>query len=217
MYWHVYSRAGQCPHLSSITLATDDSRISKAAREANIPCLMTSQEHQSGTDRVIEAMRTLNLSQDAVVINIQGDEPTIHPAMLTQLIEPFVSRATQVTTLARQIGFQEAQNPNTVKVVWNPDGRALYFSRSVIPYSRERELNTYWAHIGLYGFRVAILERFAELGPSCLEQIEKLEQLRLLEANIPLQVVPTSYHSHGVDTPQDLKEVEAILSQEQTS
>ncbi len=215
MFWHVYSRASQCPNISAVFLATDDSRISKEAQTYNIPCLMTSPDHQSGTDRVVEAIRRLNLSPESVVINIQGDEPTISPSMLNQLIQPFERASTKVTTLVRLIDFQEAQSPNIVKVVWSHKGHALYFSRSVIPYTRNDSCGNYWAHIGLYGFRVETLEKFTSLSPSPLEQKEQLEQLRLLEFGIPIQVVATSCKSHGVDVPEDLKYVEDILSKEQ--
>lgn len=212
MFWHVYSRAKQCPNISAVFLATDDERIYKTAQAYKIPCLMTSSEPQSGTDRVVEAIRSLNLSPGSIVINIQGDEPTIHPSMLTQLIEPFYSSTTQVTTLARLIDLKEAQNPNVVKIVCSHQGHALYFSRSVIPYIRDNSSRDYWAHIGIYGFRVDTLEKFSSLSPSPLEKQEQLEQLRLLEIGIPIRVVATSFKTHGIDTPEDLKDVEEIIT-----
>ena len=211
MFWHVFERARQCPELSQIVLATDDERIKSAAKELEVPVLMTRDDHPSGTDRVLEAAGLLRVPKDAVVVNIQGDEPALEPVMLTELVSPFTDPEVGVTTLARKIDLKEAKNPDRVKVVFAKDGRALYFSRSPIPHHRDVQRDEFYGHIGLYAFRMSILEQFVVLNPSRLETIEKLEQLRLLENGIPIHIVVTDHRSIGVDRPEDIKTVSKIL------
>ncbi|EFI35617.1 3-deoxy-D-manno-octulosonate cytidylyltransferase [Desulfonatronospira thiodismutans ASO3-1] len=216
MFWHVYQQAVQCRLLHRVYLATDDERIYQAAGELRVPALMTSPEHHSGTDRIMEAARQLGLARQSVVVNIQGDEPALEPKILDQLLEPFVSATgVCVTTPARRIDFQEAQSPNTVKVVISQRGRALYFSRSPIPWSHDGE-GPFLGHIGLYAYRYDILEKFQQMEQSFLEQTEKLEQLRLLEAGIPIDVVVTRYACHGVDVPEDISRTVQLLQERQT-
>ncbi len=212
MFWHVYHRASQCPYLDYIYLITDDSRIYDSAANLQIPVLMTSKHHASGSDRILEASAQMGISGDCIVVNIQGDEPLLHPQMLTQLIYPFAREEIRVTTLARQISAQESENPNMVKVVFSNQNKALYFSRSQIPYcaSSNRE-QIYWGHIGLYAYKLDTLHKFSSLGQSDLEQTEKLEQLRLLEAGISIHIEQTQHKSYGVDEPEDLTLVKSIL------
>lgn len=213
MFWHVYSQACRCSELAEIVLATDDQRIFKAAMDLDVPVVMTRNDHISGTDRVLEAAIAMGVPESAVVINIQGDEPALEPSMLSQLIAPFISPEVMVSTLAGKMNAKEATNQDRVKVVFARDGKALYFSRSPIPYYREEVKQAeYFGHIGLYAFRMDVLKKFVELGPSRLERIEKLEQLRLLENGINIQVVVTEYESIGVDRPEDLAIVSRILS-----
>jgi 3-deoxy-manno-octulosonate cytidylyltransferase (CMP-KDO synthetase) len=211
MFWHVFKRASRCPQLSKTILATDDNRIISAAKSLNVPVIKTRDDHLSGTDRVLEAAELLNVPEDAVVVNIQGDEPTLEPDMLTELIRPFKSSNVQVTTLAKKIDTKEAKNPDRVKLVFSKSGRALYFSRALIPYYHSEQKGGFYGHIGLYAFQMNILRQFVELGPSGLEITEKLEQLRLLENEIPVHVVITQYQSVSVDRPQDLKIVSRII------
>ncbi|MDR2825399.1 MAG: 3-deoxy-manno-octulosonate cytidylyltransferase [Deltaproteobacteria bacterium] len=224
MFWHVFTRACRCNELISVTLATDDERIAEAAKKLQVPCVMTSGNHQSGTDRVFEAALALKLPVDAVIVNIQGDEPTILPHMLSALVRPFADSAVRVSTLARTISADEAAQPSKVKVVCSRSGRALYFSRSAIPFVRDQAENLpqagaddaqYLVHIGLYAFRFEALRVFTSLTPSRLELAEKLEQLRLLENDIPIQVILTQGSSLGVDRPEDLAEVVKVLRGEQ--
>lgn len=214
MFLHVFERAKQCPELSQIVLATDDNRIISAAKDLEVPVLMTRDDHPSGTDRILEAAELLGVPEDAVVVNIQGDEPALEPAMLTELVRPFMAPEVQVTTLARKINREEGENPDRVKVVFANDGRALYFSRSPIPHPPDGEWDEFYAHIGLYAFRMNILKEFVVLGPSRLETTEKLEQLRLLENGIPIHVVVTDHRSIGVDRPEDIETVSKILMEE---
>jgi 3-deoxy-manno-octulosonate cytidylyltransferase (CMP-KDO synthetase) len=216
MFWHVVRRASLCPELSTVVLATDDARIFSAAEAEKIPVIMTRADHLSGTDRVLEAAEVLGVPQDAVVVNIQGDEPALNPEMLTRLVQPFAAPEVRVTTLAREIDHEEARNTDRVKVVFAGDGRALYFSRAPIPFSRSESREKLHSHIGIYAFRMHTLKQFTALGPSRIETIEKLEQLRLLENNIPIHVVKTEYCSIGVDRPEDLGIVSDILAKEGT-
>ena len=217
MIWHVFERARQCTALSSVVLATDDDQIRSAAQRLDIPVIMTRTDHPSGTDRVLEAAEKLELSADAVIVNIQGDEPVLDPAMLTELVNPFSKPDIQVTTLARKITAPEAENPDLVKVVFAADHRALYFSRSAIPFQRKATAGNYYGHIGIYAFRMPTLKKFVTLDQSSLEVTERLEQLRLLENNIPIHIVETEHRSIGVDRPEDIEIVTKIILEEEKS
>lgn len=205
MFWHVWHRAGQCRLLERVLLATDDQRILDAARELGVEAVMTSASHQSGTDRVYEAAQGLGLEEDAVVANIQGDEPALAPQMLDELLAPFAEAAVQGSTLARPLDEIELANPDRVKVVLDAKGDALYFSRAAIPHVVQGASSPgRLLHLGLYAYRLQTLRRFTQLPQGRLEQAEKLEQLRFLENGIPLRVALTKHVSHGVDRPQDL-------------
>lgn len=216
MFWHVWQRASMCPFLSSVTLATDDERIASAARNLAIPVVMTSSDLPSGTDRVHQAANIMNIPDEAVVINIQGDEPALDPSVLGELARAFLDSTVQVATLAHRISAEDAASPDRVKIALALNGDALYFSRAPIPYPRDgedaQEDNAYWGHIGLYAFRRAALAHFTSLPPSWLEQREKLEQLRLLENNIDIRVIKTDKHSLGVDNPKDLEYIISMIS-----
>jgi 3-deoxy-manno-octulosonate cytidylyltransferase (CMP-KDO synthetase) len=214
MFWHVYRRASQCASFSCIVLATDDRRIYSAATALSVPVLMTDPKHPSGTDRVLEAAEKLNVRNEDVVVNIQGDEPLLEPGMLEDLIQPFGDPKVRVTTMAKRITPQAAANPDLVKVVTDRKGHALYFSRSPIPFDRQKTGCAYLGHIGIYGFRMKTLKHFQRLGPSDLEGIESLEQLRLLENGIPIRVITTAYDSQGVDRPDDLIKILEILAKD---
>jgi len=133
MFWHVFNRARLCSELTRVLLATDDDRIFLAAEKLDVPVVMTRNDHESGTDRVLEAAESIKVPQDAVVVNIQGDEPAIEPAMISELIVPFKDPDVLVTTPIRKISSEEAENPDIVKVVFTLNKKALYFSRSPIP------------------------------------------------------------------------------------
>lgn len=210
MFWHVAERAKRAG-LDSVTLATDDPRIAEAAQQNNVPVVMTRPDHQSGTDRVYEATQILALPDSAVVVNVQGDEPALDPGIIAELIAPFADPSVRVTTVAARIGAQRALSPDQVKVVMNVRGDALYFSRAGIPFDRDAVGVDFWGHIGLYAFRMEALRKFVSLPPSSLEQREKLEQLRLLENGVPIRVVCSTRHSSGVDTPEDLERVRALM------
>jgi 3-deoxy-manno-octulosonate cytidylyltransferase (CMP-KDO synthetase) len=211
MFWHVFTRASQCPDLTKVVLATDDDRILDAARELDVPVLMTRPDHASGTDRVLEAAELLGIPPQTVVVNIQGDEPALEPKMLSELLQPFAKPEVQVTTLAKSIPSAQVDNPDIVKVVFSKTGKALYFSRSAIPHTNPDHTGEHYGHIGVYAFRINTLTRFVTLTPSRLEMTENLEQLRLLENDIPIDVVLTSFESISVDRPADIDRVIRIL------
>jgi 3-deoxy-manno-octulosonate cytidylyltransferase (CMP-KDO synthetase) len=205
MIQHVWERARQCPSLGRVLIATDDDRIAAAARSFGAEAIMTSPEHNSGTDRVAEAAAATDAE---VVVNIQGDEPLIDPAAIGLAISTLLDDPRcQMATLKRRIANPEdVHNPNVVKVVTSLDGWALYFSRSPIPANRGGNA-VYWKHIGLYVYRRPLLLGYAALPRGPLEEAEKLEQLRALENGIGIRVAETEYDTIGVDTPADLEAV----------
>jgi 3-deoxy-manno-octulosonate cytidylyltransferase (CMP-KDO synthetase) len=172
---------------------------------------MTRRDHASGTDRLWEVSRARAAD---VYVNIQGDEPLITPAHIERLVRPFLSEPeVQVTTLKIRATPEEVASRTANKVVVNVHGDALYFSRLPIPFDRDgRGGVTHWKHIGLYAYRRSVLETYHSLPPSSLERAEQLEQLRLLEAGIAIRVLETDQPTIGVDTEEDLRAVEALLS-----
>ena len=215
MFWHVWQRATRCPLLASVTLATDDTRIADAAKALNVPCVMTHDRHPSGTDRVFEAATALGLPAQAIVVNIQGDEPALDPHMLTTLLHTFADPTVCAATLAHPMAPGHTTGPDKVKVVLAANGNALYFSRAAIPFSREADESPApcLGHIGLYAFTMETLQQFVSLPPSPLERTEKLEQLRLLENGIALRVAITSRPSRGVDSEEDIDPVLHLMQE----
>ena len=208
--------------LDAAVVATDDQRIFDAVEAFGGKAVMTSIHHKSGTDRVWEAYTLLARDYD-VVVNIQGDEPFIQPSQLHALQQCFVDENTQIATLVKpftpQDGLAALENPNSPKVVVDDAWRALYFSRSVIPYLRGVERSewlsshTFYKHIGLYAYRPEVLRQITALPQSPLEKAESLEQLRWLQAGYRIQVGVTQVETIGIDTPEDLARAEAFLRQ----
>jgi 3-deoxy-manno-octulosonate cytidylyltransferase (CMP-KDO synthetase) len=199
MIAHVCRRAALARGVARVVVATDDIRIADAVAAFGGIAVMTRSDHQSGTDR-----------------NVQGDEPLVHPAMIEAVVAPLVADpALVMATLGHPLGSAgEAANPSIVKVVVDLQGRALYFSRSPIPYRRHQIHPTrgVYRHVGIYAYRRAFVVTFASLPPTPLEQTESLEQLRALEHGYRIQVVETSYESVSVDTPQDLERVRRMAA-----
>lgn len=213
MIQHVYERAARSTLLTDLLVATDDARIFAAVSGFGGKVVMTSADHRSGTDRVAEA--TAGLAAD-VVVNIQGDEPFISPRVIDQLVEPFHSESgIEMSTLMRAIdNDRDRQDPNVVKVVVDNAGFALYFSRSLIPYPRNASDFPAFEHIGLYAYTKTFLGEYSQMAPARLEQIEGLEQLRVLENGRRIRVVETRDHlGLSVDTPADLARAEEFLAQ----
>jgi 3-deoxy-manno-octulosonate cytidylyltransferase (CMP-KDO synthetase) len=206
----VYEAAKACPQLTSVLIATDSEEVAALCRSNNWPFQLTSPDLSSGTDRIHAIAQHIHAD---IYVNIQGDEPLLKPDHLTALLRPFAQPQVEVTTLKVLCTLENIANPNAVKVVTATDGRALYFSRATIPYDRDNASPQYWKHIGLYAYRKATLNRFPTLPISILEQTERLEQLRFLENGIDIHVEPTTFDTIGVDTEEDLKRVEALLTQ----
>ena len=204
----VVEAAQACPLLDSILIAGDSSEVAVLCQQNGWPHQMTSPTLPSGTDR-LHAVAALHPA--AIYVNIQADEPLLTPAHLAALLHPFADPATEVTTLRVPCPPEDIGNPNVVKVVTGTTGRALYFSRATIPFDRDRTGITPWKHLGLYAYRAAALARFAALPPGHLEGIERLEQLRLLENGLTLQVADAPGDTVGVDTEADLLHVERLL------
>ena len=204
----VYEAARACPQLDDVLIATDSDEVAALCHQHAWPVVLTDPALPSGTDRV----HAVALTHPAeIYVNIQGDEPLLRPEHLTALLRPFTRPEVEVTTLKVLCTPENLTNPNAVKVVTALDGRALYFSRATIPYDRDDAHPDLYKHLGLYAYRAQALTRFHALAPSPLEQIERLEQLRLLENNIALYVEPTPFDTIGVDTEEDLLRVEALL------
>ncbi len=215
MIVRVYERARQCGALEDIVVATDSRRIADVAAARGIRAIMTRSDHASGSDRVLEAAETLGLPDTAVVVNIQGDEPALQPVMLSEVLSPFSDPAVEVATLASVMPPEAIGNPDQVKVVLSAGKKAIYFSRSPIPHSKDGQYTVYYRHVGLYGFRLPTLKRFVAMGPGRLEEAERLEQLRFLEAGIPIDVVITESVSFGVDRPEDIDTVTKIIQSQE--
>ncbi len=233
MVQHVYERVGRAQLVGDVFVATDNSAIFSAVEGFGGKAVMTSTEHQSGTDRIAEAVTKLTETgaitlageeDEQIIVNVQGDEPMIMPEMVDSVIRLMEDDRAAIGTLAKRIERpEEIGDPNVVKVVFNAEGFALYFSRSPIPYHRDlaitrrhgdpdEETTFYYKHIGIYAYRKDVLLRFLRLAPAKLEEIEKLEQLRALEWGFKIKVSETPYETIGVDTATDLERVEKCLN-----
>lgn len=209
MVQRVYEAAKKCALLQDVIIATDDDEVMQLAEANGWKAQMTSSSHRSGTDRVNEVARRVPAD---VYVNIQGDLPLLRPEQVEALLKPMQRAEVMVSTVKTPCKPEEITNPNAVKVVTDRNGRALYFSRSTIPYDRDRSGNIqYFKHLGLYAYRRNALERFCSLPESKLEAAERLEQLRLLENGIDIYVEETPFGSVEVDTEEDLRKVEELL------
>ena len=213
MVVHVCERAARSG-AAAVHVATDDARIAEAVRAHGHHAVMTRASHASGTDRLAEAARKLKLGEKQIVVNVQGDEPLIPPALIRKVAEALErKRAAAVSTACHEIHDEASlASPNVVKVAMDAEGYALYFSRSRIPYPREAGARCY-RHAGIYGYRVGFLSRYARLKPAPLEKAEALEQLRVLWHGFRIAVaVSAAEIPPGVDTPGDLEAVRTMLA-----
>ena len=215
---HVWERCGKARGITAVIVATDDIRIAEAAFDFGAEVSMTSPKHRSGTDRCAEVAKRLRGFFH--VINVQGDEPLIDPALVTRLAKTLIAdRAIEMITAANAFGSDdEVGNPNAVKVVLDRQSNALYFSRSTIPFVRgDGRPPTFYRHQGIYGYSLKFLLQFVKWKPGALEQCEQLEQLRALENGARIRVVLTKSTSIGVDAPEDAALVERMLSSSSSS
>jgi 3-deoxy-manno-octulosonate cytidylyltransferase (CMP-KDO synthetase) len=206
---HVYRRVEQAGLIEDIVVATDDERIAQAVQRFGGNVIMTRNDHQSGTDRLAEVAATL--PPDALVVNVQGDEPLIEPEVIDRAVSAARLKDAEIVTLMTKLTDRSAiEDSNRVKVVVDRSGFALYFSRSPIPSS-----GTTFLHLGLYVYRAGFLKRFTRLERTPLEIAERLEQLRALEHGFRIRVVEVESASWGIDTPADLEKFKLLLSKTQ--
>ncbi|MER3524212.1 MAG: 3-deoxy-manno-octulosonate cytidylyltransferase [Ignavibacteria bacterium] len=217
MIQHVYEQAARASLIERVLVATDDERIAETVHRFGGVALMTPSSLQSGTDRV--AFVAQSATDADIIVNMQGDEPLMAPAMIDEGVRLVDAGTAPVGTLVRRIDRdEELFNPNVVKVVLGKDGACLYFSRSPIPFGRDLahsewlRHHTYYKHIGLYVFRRSFLLHFPTMAQTPLERAEKLEQLRILEHGFTIAAAVTTYDSIPVDTPEDLERVRRILA-----
>ncbi|MCE1188360.1 MAG: 3-deoxy-manno-octulosonate cytidylyltransferase [Ignavibacteria bacterium] len=212
MIVRTYNSAKNSCFLERVIVATDDERVYKVCKEHDVDVMMTPTDIQTGSDRI--AWVAENIFDAEIVVNVQGDEPFISGRMIDQAIEPMVvDPSVQVSTLAKRIeNIEQLASPAVVKVVFDMNNDALYFSRSIIPFVRDAEnisdafgQHVFYKHVGLYVYKTPALQRFTTLPISELERVEKLEQLRMLEHGMRIKVVETEFESISVDTPEDLQ------------
>jgi 3-deoxy-manno-octulosonate cytidylyltransferase (CMP-KDO synthetase) len=213
MIEHVYRRAAEAEAVDAVVVATDDQRIADAVEAFGGVARMTRSTHRTGTDRIAEVAAELTCD---IVVNVQGDEPLIDPAMITAVVAPLRDDSSIVMTTARRklTEADDYRNPHVVKVVTDSQGDALYFSRASIPNGADLAGTPAYVHVGLYAFRRDFLLRFAALPQTPLEVCESLEQLRALEHGYRIRTVVTEHHSIGIDTPQDLERARRLSAEE---
>jgi len=217
MIQHVVERAQRVPLLSRVVVATDDERIAGVVESFGGAWVMTRRDHATGTDRLAEAAQLIGISDQDVVVNIQGDQPLFPAEIVEQVARPLIDDPAlpMATLIYKIIRPEEITDPNHVKTVFDCHGNALYFSRSPIPFQRDPEEQiqpTYYKHLGFYAYRKGFLVTFVGLPEGQWERFEKLEQLRALEFGYTIRVVLTDHDSVEVDTPLDLIRVEQILT-----
>lgn len=210
----VYRQAEKARGVDEIYIATDDERIACVVRDFGGKVVMTTAPAISGTDRINDAAEQLGLAPDDVIINVQGDQPIVHPRSIEQLVELFQdsNKVFDMASIAYRI-TDEAQcdDPKNVKVVFDTQQRALYFSRSRIPFGRDVKKYPIYKHLGLYAYTRQFVQTFANLPQGQLEDLEKLEQLRALENGYTIQMVETMHDSPSIDTPEDIEACERVL------
>ncbi|MEH8117193.1 MULTISPECIES: 3-deoxy-manno-octulosonate cytidylyltransferase [Aeromonas] len=220
MVQHVVEKALQSG-ADRVIVATDDERVQQALQSTGVEVCMTSPDHQSGTERLAEVCRHYGFAADTIIVNVQGDEPLIPPAIIRQVADNLAAATAPMATLSVPIrDAEEAFNPNAVKVVTDKDGYALYFSRASIPWDRDRFAkgheqigDHYQRHIGIYAYRAGFIQRYVDWAPSVLEQVEALEQLRVLWYGEKIHVAQAlEAPPVGVDTQADLEKVRAFLA-----
>jgi 3-deoxy-manno-octulosonate cytidylyltransferase (CMP-KDO synthetase) len=207
----VYKRAIKSG-LDKVIVATDDDRILKEVERFNGEAALTSRDHPNGTSRIAEVCEKYN--DFDVIINIQGDEPLIEPQMINQLIETFLfDKDLVMSTIKNKIDdMEDIKNPNVVKVITDKNDFAIYFSRSIIPYPRNENLNNYYKHVGIYGYKREFVIEYSKMISTPLELSESLEQLRVLENGYKIKVIDTPHKIIGVDTEDELNKVREYIS-----
>lgn len=220
MIQRVYEQATKSTIVDDVYVATDSKAIFTAITDIGGNAIMTGSQCSSGTDRVAEAARSLDLDENDIIINIQGDQPLLQPECLKELVQPFYETpGLPMATLANCLEGEEAINdPNNVKVIFDINGYAIYFSRATIPYDRDKlEKVQYYKHLGIYAYSSAFLQEFTKLPNAPLEDIEKLEQLRAIHHGHRIGISVTTFDSPSVDDVADIAKVESILQSNKNS
>ena len=224
MIQHVFEKARQSG-ANRVIIATDNKNVAQVAKDFGAEVCMTAEHHNSGTERLAEVVEKLAIADDEIIVNIQGDEPLIPPRIVRQVAENLANFKVNMASLAVKIQEpQELFNPNVVKVLTDKNGYVLYFSRSAIPYDRDQFMNlqepekaqladVYWRHIGIYAYRAGFIKQYVQWAPTELENLEKLEQLRVLWNGERIHVeLAQEAPEVGVDTAEDLEKVRSILA-----
>lgn len=216
MLQRVVEQSKKASLITEILVASDDKRIETHCEEIGVKCVMTSADHPSGTDRCQEAYK-LSGSKAAYIVNIQGDEPFLHPEQINSLAKVCDGNVELATQMIKCVDHTMLADSGEVKIVLNKNNEALYFSRSIIPFVKNEDpknwhnKHVYYRHVGMYAYRADILEKISKLPVSLLEKAESLEQLRWLENGFKIKCVETSYESHCVDTPEDIEKVLKLM------
>ena len=217
MIQRVWEQARKAKGVDAVYVATDDRRIARVVRAFGGEAILTPASCPSGTDRLAAALKKLGrVREDAIIVNVQGDEPLLPPAMIEQVVRALKTSGAPMATLARPLTQAEYLDPNNVKVLWDAKGLALYFSRAPIAYNRDKPGKSpqglrLGLHVGLYAYRAGFLRRLAKMRPTKLEQAEKLEQLRVLDSGERIAVGFTQARSQAIDTPADAAKVRRLL------
>lgn len=212
MIQHVYENVKKVEQLDEVYVATDDQRIFDVVEGFGGKALMTSDKHTCGTDRLAECAQILKLADDDLVLNIQGDEPLINKEMVLDLLGCFDSDEVYMGTLKKKITVEEElDNSNVVKVICDVNGYAIYFSRFCLPFERDGKKTEHYKHIGAYGYKKWFLMKYSSMAKTGLEIAESLEQLRVLENGYKIRVKETQFQTVGVDTPEQLLQVEKLM------
>ena len=216
MIQHVYERISKAQGLAGVYIATDDDRIKEVVEAFGGKVVMTPIEAASGTDRIAAAAKAVGLNDDDLIVNVQGDQPLVHPESIEDVIAPFLAedydKSFEMSTLSfKIINEAEITNPKDVKLITDVNGFALYFSRATIPHGRDYWDHDSFKHLGVYAYTKRFVDLFNSLPMGTLEDIEKLEQLRALEYGHKIKVVQSQYDSPEVDLPGDIAIMEALL------
>ncbi|WP_263833003.1 3-deoxy-manno-octulosonate cytidylyltransferase [Sulfurospirillum oryzae] len=207
----VIATAKRVENLDDVAIAADTEEVVALAHDYGFKAILTSKEHQSGTDRINEAAQKLNLKDNEIVINVQADEPFIEERVVQSVIERSQQTDAMITSACKKIDLLHVKDPNLVKVILDAHGNAIYFSRSPIPYDREGGFEGYFGHLGIYAFRKKALETFCTLPYAAIEHIEKLEQLRAIYHGYKIAMVEVESQSFGIDTKEDLERALAFF------
>ena len=219
MIQRVYERTAQCGEVSRVIVATDDQRVIDCVDGFGGQAILSEGDFATGSDRIAGVARQLDLADDTLILNVQGDQPLVNSQSLSDLVRSFTSSDAQdneMATLGFTMPYEQAQDSGVVKVVLDNNNYALYFSRNSIPYGRDEQLEMLLTHLGVYIYSCRFVKLFKQLSQGYLEDLEKLEQLRLLEHGYKIKVVMSEHNSPEIDTAADIQKIEALIQQRES-